>query len=74
MLIPTGTELDGAFNSTARRNAENILQEKNATYETTVYSGAPHGFGVRANLTVAREKYAKEAAFFQAVRWLDAWL
>lgn len=67
-------ELDAAFNSTGRHNAESILQRKNATYQLNLYSGAPHGFGVRVDLSVPRQKFAKESAFFQAVRWFDAWL
>ncbi|KAF2270496.1 alpha/beta-hydrolase [Lojkania enalia] len=67
-------ELDGAFNATGRHTAESILQTKNATYQLNLYSGAPHGFAVRPNLNVPRQKYAKESAFFQAVQWFDAWL
>jgi dienelactone hydrolase len=67
-------ELDAAFNVTLRRNAEDILTGKNATYETNLYSGAPHGFGVRVDLSVPRQKFAKDASFRQAVGWLSAWL
>ncbi|KAL5372825.1 hypothetical protein DPSP01_013195 [Paraphaeosphaeria sporulosa] len=67
-------ELDNAFNSTGRYNAEAILTAKNATYQTNFYSGAPHGFAVRPNITIARQKYAKEASFLQAVLWFAAWL
>ena len=67
-------ELDAAFNLTLRRNAEDILTSKNATYQTTLYSGAPHGFAVRVDLNIPRQKYAKESSFVQAVRWFDAWL
>ncbi|KAF2117950.1 dienelactone hydrolase family-domain-containing protein [Lophiotrema nucula] len=67
-------ELDTAFNVTGRHAAESILQTKNATYQLNLYSGAPHGFAVRPDLSVPRQKYAKETAFFQAVRWFDAWL
>lgn len=70
----TAGELDNAFNVTARYNAEAILTSKQATYQTNFYSGAPHGFAVRPNVTVARQVYAKEAAYFQAVLWLAAWL
>ncbi|KAF2873689.1 dienelactone hydrolase [Massariosphaeria phaeospora] len=67
-------ELDASFNATARRNAEDILSRKNATYQTSLYSGAPHGFAVRVNASIPREKFAKEASFVQAVTWFDAWL
>ncbi|KAF2009305.1 alpha/beta-hydrolase [Aaosphaeria arxii CBS 175.79] len=67
-------ELDGGFNSTLRRNAEDILQKMNSTYQTNLYSGAPHGFAVRVDLNNSRQKYAKEASFQQAVTWFDTWL
>lgn len=67
-------ELDNAFNATARRSAEEILGSKNVTFQSTLYSGAPHGFAVRPNLTVPVQKYAKEASFLQAVTWFDSWL
>lgn len=67
-------ELDNSFNTTARVAAEGILQKKNATYQTTLYSGAPHGFAVRVDLNSKRQVFAKEAAFAQAVRWFDFWL
>ena len=67
-------ELDQAFNVTLRRAAEDILTKKNATYQTTLYSGAPHGFAVRVDLSVARQKFAKEGAYLQAVKWFESWL
>jgi dienelactone hydrolase len=67
-------ELDAAFNVTLRRNAEDILTAKNATYQSTLYSDAPHGFAVRVDLNVPSQKYAKDASFVQAVSWFNAWL
>ncbi|KAF1994658.1 alpha/beta-hydrolase [Amniculicola lignicola CBS 123094] len=67
-------DLDDAFNATSRRTAEDILFSKNTTYQTSLYAGAPHGFGTRVDLSNTRQKFAKEAAFLQAVTWFDAWL
>jgi dienelactone hydrolase len=67
-------QLDAAFNATARRTAEDILSAKGAIFETTLYSQAPHGFAVRANMTVPAQRFAKEASFLQAVGWFGAWL
>ncbi|ORY06766.1 dienelactone hydrolase [Clohesyomyces aquaticus] len=67
-------DLDDAFNATRRRTAEDILIKKNTTYQTSLYAGAPHGFGVRVDLMNKRQKFAKEGAFYQAVGWFDAWL
>lgn len=67
-------ELDALFNVTGRRAAEDILTSRNATYQTNLYSGAPHGFAVRANLNIPRQAFAKQASFLQAVAWFDQWL
>jgi dienelactone hydrolase len=70
----TRAELDGSNNSTQRAAAEAILQGENATYQTTLYSGAEHGFAVRTDLTDKQKRFAQDSAYFQAVRWFDAWL
>lgn len=43
--------------------------------ETTfaTYGGTQHGFGVRANVSDPRQKFAKEEAFIQAVRFFQNW-
>jgi hypothetical protein len=43
-------------------------------FQTTLYAQAPHGFAVRANLSVPAQKFAKEGAYLQALTWFDAWL
>lgn len=68
------TELDTLYNKTNRRDAEDILQLKNATYRTSVFSGAPHGFAIRPNVSIAVQAYAKQASYEQAVSWFKAWL
>lgn len=40
-------------------------------YEISLYAGVQHGFAVRGELSDKRQKYAKEAAFLQAVQWFD---
>jgi len=67
-------ELDASFNSTARFNAESILSTNNRTYESALYSRAPHGYAVRPDVSVPQQKYAKEASYFQAVLWFMQWL
>jgi dienelactone hydrolase len=71
--IAAGT-LDASFNSTARSRAEGILNGNNVTFQSNLYYGAPHGFGVRVNQSVPQQVYAKQASFIQAVTWFDAWL
>jgi dienelactone hydrolase len=43
-------------------------------YQITLYSGVEHGFAVRADISKKEVKYAKEAAFIQAVAWFDEFL
>lgn len=70
----TKIALDASFNATAKSRAESILNANNITFQTNLYSQAPHGFAVRPNLTVPQQAYAKQASFVQAVTWFDAWL
>ncbi|CAG8976670.1 hypothetical protein HYALB_00012062 [Hymenoscyphus albidus] len=67
-------QLDGANTPTQRAAAETIFQSKNATYQTSLYSNAEHGFAVRTDISVPMKKFAQEAAYFQAVNWFDHWV
>jgi len=73
LSIAAGT-LDRSFNSTAKAKAESILLQNNVTFQSNLYSGAPHGFAVRINESIPQQAYAKQASFVQAVTWLDTWL
>lgn len=66
-------ELDDIFDKTGRRRVEDILEAKNATYRTSVFSGAPHGFAVRPDVSIPEQLYAKQGAYEQAVSWFDFW-
>jgi dienelactone hydrolase len=72
--ILTWTALDASFNATAKARAESILSTNNVTFQSNLYYGAPHGFGVRVNQSIPQQAYAKQASFVQAVTWFDAWL
>ncbi|KAI1108735.1 dienelactone hydrolase [Nemania sp. NC0429] len=59
----------------ARRSLiEALLLNTTQPYSLSLYGSVSHGFGVRANVTDPRQKFGKEQAFFQAVRWFDSWL
>lgn len=66
--------LDASFNTTAKAKMESILTSNNITYQSNLYAEAPHGFATRVNLAIPQHAYAKQAAFVQAVTWMDAWL
>ncbi|GAP85138.2 putative dienelactone hydrolase [Rosellinia necatrix] len=67
-------ETDGMMSPERRAQIETLLQTTSQAYSVSLYSGTSHGFGVRANVTDPRQKFGKEQAFFQAVRWFDTWL
>jgi len=56
-----------------RSQVEALLLNTKQPYQLDLYSGTNHGFGVRANVSNPQEKFGKETAFYQAVRWFDAW-
>jgi hypothetical protein len=50
-----------------------LLLNTTQPYQFSLYAGVPHGFGVRANVSDPKQKFGKETAFLQAVRWFDVW-
>ncbi|KAI0538550.1 Alpha/Beta hydrolase protein [Xylaria digitata] len=65
---------DGAMPPTRRAEIEALLLNTTQPYSLALYGSVSHGFGVRANVSDPRQKFGKEQAFFQAVRWFDTWL
>ena len=56
-----------------RAQLEGLLQNSTQGYQVDLYSGTQHGFGVRVNISNPWEKFGKETAFYQALRWFDTW-
>lgn len=52
-----------------RAELEALLLNISSPYQVNLYSGVPHGFGVRINTTDPVQVFGKESAFLQAVRW-----
>ncbi|CAI4219269.1 unnamed protein product [Parascedosporium putredinis] len=67
------SESDNSLTPERRAELEVLLREADIPYQFTLYSGTNHGFAVRANLTSPEEKFGKESAFLQAVRWFEQW-
>uniref|UniRef100_A0A8H7TQ34 Zn(2)-C6 fungal-type domain-containing protein n=1 Tax=Bionectria ochroleuca TaxID=29856 RepID=A0A8H7TQ34_BIOOC len=59
-------ETDDAMPVERRHEIEEQLLKTEQTYSMSLYSGTMHGFGVRANVSDPDQRFAKEAAFFQA--------
>ncbi|KAK0630898.1 dienelactone hydrolase [Bombardia bombarda] len=57
-----------------RAEIETLLPTTGQPYQVNLYSGTSHGFGVRVNVSVPAQKFGKEGAFLQAVRWFDNFL
>ncbi|KAK9470385.1 dienelactone hydrolase family-domain-containing protein [Dipodascopsis tothii] len=70
-LSIAAAETDEIFPEEKRHVSEAILKEIGATYSLTLYSSVEHGFAVRSDLAVPNNKWAKEAAFIQAVTWFE---
>ena len=67
-------ENDSMLDAARRSQVETLLAGTKIPYQVSLYSGTSHGFGVRANVSVPVQKFGKEEAFLQAVRWFDQWL
>lgn len=52
---------------------ETLLTNSTVPYSVSVYGGTSHGFAVRANVTDPKQRFGKEEAFFQAVRFFQSW-
>lgn len=55
-----------------RAELEGLLLNISSPYQLALYSGVPHGFGVRVNDSDPVQLFAKETAFVQAVRWFSS--
>jgi len=64
-------ETDQIFPAEKRRETEDLLKEMTIPYQISLYSDVEHGFAVRADVNKPAVKYAKEAAFLQAIAWFD---
>jgi len=67
-------ENDGMMSPARRAEIEALLATSKQPYQVNLYSGTNHGFGVRANVSIPVQKFGKEGAFLQAVRWFDNFL
>lgn len=75
-LSIAAAETDHIFSAEKRHRSEEILKElsqgpHSVPYQLNLYSHVSHGFAVRADLSIKSAKFAKEAAFTQAVHWFD---
>ncbi|KPM41449.1 hypothetical protein AK830_g5149 [Neonectria ditissima] len=66
-------EVDTLLNATRRSEIEGLLGETPQAFQVNLYSGTSHGFGVRANVSDPEQKFGKEEAFWQAVKWFNSW-
>lgn len=73
-LSIAAAETDSIFPTDKRHQSEEILKKTGKPYQINLYSGVVHGFSVRGDMSKKIERFAKEAAFLQAVQWFDNWL
>ncbi|MCJ1236774.1 hypothetical protein MMC14_004756 [Varicellaria rhodocarpa] len=73
-LSIAAAEKDEIMDEAKRRETEDILKEMDVRYQVTLYGDVGHGFAVRGDLKNQASRFAKEAAFYQAVMWFEEFL
>lgn len=73
-LSIAAAETDHIFPEEKRHETERLLKGMNVPYQITLYSDVEHGFSVRADVSKKSVRFAKEAAFEQAVTWFKEFL
>ncbi|KAJ5102885.1 hypothetical protein N7532_003414 [Penicillium argentinense] len=73
-LSIAAAETDSIFPTPKRHESEEILGKTGQPYQINLFSGVEHGFAVRADITKPIIRFAKEAAFTQAVAWFNQYL
>ncbi|KAK0612251.1 dienelactone hydrolase family-domain-containing protein [Immersiella caudata] len=67
-------EIDAMMSPARRSQIEGFLANNvSQPYQVNLYGGTAHGFATRGDITLPEQKFGKEAAFYQAVRWFSAW-
>ncbi|KAL2163963.1 hypothetical protein VTH06DRAFT_3176 [Thermothelomyces fergusii] len=66
-------ETDATMSPERRQEIEELLADTAQPYQINLYGGTSHGFGVRADVSDPEQKFGKESAFWQAVRWFHVW-
>lgn len=67
----SAAETDAIFTTELRHKSEEIFKETKQLWQINLFSGVEHGFAVRCDVNVKKQKFAKEQAFLQAVAWFD---
>lgn len=67
----SAAQTDSIFPAEKRHKSEEILIKTGQPWQINLYSGVDHGYAVRADLSDKWQKWTKEQAFEQAVRWFD---
>ncbi|KAL5583881.1 hypothetical protein FOVSG1_015232 [Fusarium oxysporum f. sp. vasinfectum] len=73
-LSVAAAETDILFPPDKRKESEGILSKIDIPSHINLYLGTSHGFAVRCDLNVRRQKSAKEVAFAQALTWFKTHL
>jgi len=70
----SAAQTDQIFTAEKRHRSEELLPKTGQPWQINLYSGVEHGFAVRGDVSNKEVKFAKEAAFTQAVVWFDTHL
>ncbi|KAI0714662.1 alpha/beta-hydrolase [Earliella scabrosa] len=72
-LLLSCSEIDHTFPLEARRRAEDILIDMQATYFIQVFGSVQHGFALRSDPKVPVQKWAREESARAILHWFDHW-
>ncbi|KAJ5476763.1 hypothetical protein N7475_002492 [Penicillium sp. IBT 31633x] len=73
-LSIAAAETDSIFTTQLRHESEDTLIKAGQPWNINLFSGVSHGFAVRGDLSVPRQKWAKQQAFCQAIAWFNEYL
>ncbi|KAJ7625893.1 dienelactone hydrolase [Roridomyces roridus] len=73
-ILLSCAQTDHTFPTASRHRAEELLMEKNRTFQVQLFSGIEHGFALRGNMEDAYERYTKEESASGIVRWFDRFM
>lgn len=74
VMLTNGQVIDPVFTTANRHESEAILARVDVPFQINLFSDVEHGFAVRCDLAEPRQRFAKEAAFEQAVAWFDRYV
>lgn len=68
-LSIAAAEKDPVFTESDRRRAQEVLSKVDVSWQVSLYGAMNHGFAIRGDRNINKERLAMDAAFAQAEVW-----